>query len=195
MPGDISALLANIPGPASMPVGLLHSTPLLPHLRSVPEQGTAWHFTPPGGESQAQVEQRMLAYLTRTVLPRLQPGERAVVVSHGGSISGGVVPLSVLGYTAASCSSQHACVFAAADVPRPSHPLPSRPPRPRHGHEVHAARHPAFVAHHEPQHMVGGPLPALPCGCNCTPQRPRQPLPFPCAPAHRFGCLPQPLQR
>jgi len=46
-------------------------------------QGAAWHFAPPSGESQWQVEQRMLACLTELVLPALAPGELAIVVGHG----------------------------------------------------------------------------------------------------------------
>ncbi|EFN50554.1 hypothetical protein CHLNCDRAFT_136882, partial [Chlorella variabilis] len=45
--------------------------------------GLGWNFAPPGGESQRQVEERMLAYLREEVLPRLSPDAPAIVVSHG----------------------------------------------------------------------------------------------------------------
>ncbi|KAL4424511.1 hypothetical protein ABPG77_006820 [Micractinium sp. CCAP 211/92] len=48
--------------------------------------GLAWNFSAPGGESQRQVEARMLAYLAECVLPGLEPGDRAIVVSHGMAI-------------------------------------------------------------------------------------------------------------
>jgi broad specificity phosphatase PhoE len=49
-------------------------------------QGTAWHFEPPGGESQRQVEQRMAEFLTHRVLPSLTPEAPAIVVGHGMAI-------------------------------------------------------------------------------------------------------------
>ncbi|KAI3437943.1 hypothetical protein D9Q98_000387 [Chlorella vulgaris] len=45
--------------------------------------GVAYNFAPPRGESQRQVEVRMLAFLQQQVLPQLLPHQQAVVVGHG----------------------------------------------------------------------------------------------------------------
>ncbi|GAB4819242.1 hypothetical protein N2152v2_006288 [Parachlorella kessleri] len=42
-----------------------------------------WRFAPPGGESQKQVEERMLRYITQVVLPQLTPDRPALIVTHG----------------------------------------------------------------------------------------------------------------
>jgi broad specificity phosphatase PhoE len=61
---------------APVPVGLtLCITPAV--------QGHAFDFKPPGGESQRQVEERMVDFLQQHVLPKLAPGAPAIVVSHG----------------------------------------------------------------------------------------------------------------
>lgn len=46
-------------------------------------KGDTHGFAAPGGESQMQVEERMVAFLQEHVLPAASPGRPAVVVGHG----------------------------------------------------------------------------------------------------------------
>lgn len=48
--------------------------------------GTAWHFRPPGGESQHDVERRMTQFILGQVLARVTPDAPAVLVGHGMAI-------------------------------------------------------------------------------------------------------------
>lgn len=69
--------------------GLVRSqcyTPELTAAFTADPWGTAWHFTPPGGESQHAVEARMTAYILGEVLPGLTPEAPAVLVGHGMAI-------------------------------------------------------------------------------------------------------------
>jgi broad specificity phosphatase PhoE len=43
-----------------------------------------WNFSPPGGESQRQVEERIKAYIMEEVMPVVKAGgPPAIVVGHG----------------------------------------------------------------------------------------------------------------
>ena len=61
-------------------------TPELTSAFAADPWGLGWHFQPPGGESQHDVEQRMTAYILGEVLPRVTPDAPGVVVGHGMAI-------------------------------------------------------------------------------------------------------------
>ncbi len=49
-----------------------------------PRRQDPWNFSPPGGESQKQVEERMVRYVLDNVLPAAKEGgPPALVVGHG----------------------------------------------------------------------------------------------------------------
>lgn len=82
-------------------------------------QGLAWNFAAPGGESQRQVEGRMLAYLAECVLPGLEPGDRAIVVSHG-EAGRGLAPCLECGANWGPCRGRVRLMLAEPKLARPA---------------------------------------------------------------------------